>query len=190
MDKKDKKKEDNFAEELIKSRTIIVSQGIDKELAQKFFNQVILLNQLSEKDPIYVYINSPGGCADSGFAMYDILKFIPNPVTTICSGICASAAVMVFLGADKDKNFSLPNSRFLLHQPSTGIQGTAADIQITAEEINKIRTKYNKIVSETTKKDLKKVTTDSKRDFWLSPKEAVKYGLVKKVINSKKEIIK
>ena len=148
------------------------------------------MNGSSEVDPIYVYINSPGGCADSGFAIYDMLKFFKAPVVTICSGLCASAAVMIFLGADEGKNYSLANSRFLLHQPSTGIRGSASDIEITAEEITKTRVRYNEVVSDITGKTVDQVTEDADRDFWMSPAEAKKYGLVSKVIKSISEIKK
>jgi ATP-dependent Clp protease, protease subunit len=170
--------------EIIDSRTIIISDEVSSELAQKVFSQLVIMNGRSEKDPIFVYINSPGGCADSGFAIYDMLKFFKAPVITICSGLCASAAVMIFLGADKGKNYSLPNSRFLLHQPSTGIRGSASDIQITAEEINKLKERYNEVVSDTTGKTVNAVTADADRDFWMSPEEATKYGLVSKVIKT------
>ena len=112
---KDEKKAKPLANEIIESRTIIISEPISEELAKSIFAQIVVLNRKSEKDPIYVYINSPGGDADSGFAIYDMLKFFPAPVVTICSGLCASAAVIIFLAADKGKNYSLPNSRFLLH---------------------------------------------------------------------------
>ena len=170
--------------EIIDSRTIIISDEVSSELAQKVFSQLVIMNGRSEKDPIFVYINSPGGCADSGFAIYDMLKFFKAPVITICSGLCASAAVMIFLGADKGKNYSLPNSRFLLHQPSTGIRGSASDIQITAEEINKLKERYNEVVSDTTGKTVNAVTADADRDFWMSPEEATQYGLVSKVIKT------
>ena len=185
-DSKDKKDAKNGAlqNEVIESRSIIISDEVSSELAQKIFTQLVILNRRSETDPIYVYINSPGGCADSGFAIYDMLRFFKAPVITICSGLCASAAVMIFLGADKGKNYSLPNSRFLLHQPSTGIRGSASDIEITAEEITKLRVRYNEVVADITGKKVDAVTADADRDFWMSPQEANKYGLVHKVISS------
>lgn len=195
LGKEDKEKEEEkdakgggLQNEILNSRTIIVSEEVSPELAQKIFSQVVILNQRSETDPIYVYINSPGGCADSGFAIYDVLRFYPAPVVTICSGLCASAAVIIYLAADKGKNYSLPNSRFLLHQPSTGVRGSASDIQITADEIIKTRVRYNDIVAEITGKTLEEVTAHADRDFWMSPQEAADYGLVSKVITNKSEI--
>lgn len=190
-DKDDKEKEaaaGGLQNEILNSRTIVVSEEVSPELAQKIFSQVVILNQRSETDPIYVYINSPGGCADSGFAIYDVLRFFPAPVVTVCSGLCASAAVIIYLAADKGQNYSLPNSRFLLHQPSTGVKGSASDIQITADEIIKTRVRYNEIVADITGKTVEEVTSDADRDFWMSPKEAADYGLVTKVISNKSEI--
>ena len=186
-DKKNEKKNVN-ENELLESRSIIISEPISKELAKNIFAQVVVLNKRSETEPIYVYINSPGGDADSGFAIYDMLRFHPAPITTICSGLCASAAVIVFLASEEGKNYSLPNSRFLLHQPSTGIQGSASDIQITADEILKTRERYNKIVGSITQKSVKTITKDADRDFWMSSEEALKYKLVSKIVTSKKDI--
>ena len=186
-ERKEKNNEQPLSEDFLKSRSIIISEPISAKLAQSVIQQVILLNQKNAKEAIYIYINSPGGCADSGFAIYDILRFFPNPIITICSGLCASAAVMVFLAADKGKNFSLPNSRFLIHQPSTQIQGTASDIEITADQINKIHKRYNQVISDTTKKTVATITKNANRDFWLDSQEAFKYGLVHKVIKNLKE---
>ena len=184
-DKEPKKEDDTtkaLQNEMIDSRTIIISEEVSPELAQKIFSQLVILNNRSKKDPIHVYINSPGGCADSGFAIYDMFRFFEAPVITIVSGMCASAAVMIFLGADKGKNYSLPNSRFLLHQPSTGVRGSASDIEITADEITKTRVRYNEVVAGVTGKKVEDVSKDADRDFWMSPAEAKSYGLAKKVI--------
>ena len=187
-DEKDKKESGmGLQNEMFESRTIIISEEVSPDLAKKVFSQLVILNQRSTKDPIKVYINSPGGCADSGFAIYDMFRFFEAPVITIVSGMCASAAVMIFLGADKGKNYSLPNSRFLLHQPSTGIRGSASDIQITADEIEKTRVRYNDVVAGVTGKKNEQVSDDADRDFWMSPQEAEEYGLVQKVITSMKE---
>ncbi|MCM8541657.1 MAG: ATP-dependent Clp protease proteolytic subunit [Lentisphaeraceae bacterium] len=184
-DKKDEKAEGKgLQNEILDSRTIIISEEVSPELAKKVFQQLVILNRRSEEDAVFVYINSPGGCADSGFAIYDMLRYFKAPVITVVSGLCASAAVMIYLGSDKGKNYSLPNSRFLLHQPSTGIKGSASDIEITAEEINKIRERYDGVVSEITGKSKKQVADDADRDFWMSAQEAKKYGLVTKIITS------
>jgi ATP-dependent Clp protease protease subunit len=145
-----------------------------------------------EKDnaekPITVIINSPGGSADSGFGIYDMLRFVKPPIITLTAGLCASAAVILFLAGDKERRFALPNARFLIHQPSTSAVGPAADLEITANEILKMRDQFNVIISAETGQDLKRVNADSNRDFWLSAEEAVKYGLVHKIVKSRDEI--
>ena len=169
---------------MLKARSILVSETVTDKLSRKVQSQLILLQQDDDTSPITVYINSPGGSADSGFAIFDALRFFKPPIRTIVTGLCASAAVMIQLSAPKELRYSLPNSRFLLHQPSTMVMGSASDIQITAEEIVKLRERYNEIVSEETGKSVKQVTSDSDRDFWLSPEDAKKYGLVSKVITN------
>ncbi|MBP5232507.1 MAG: ATP-dependent Clp protease proteolytic subunit [Planctomycetes bacterium] len=181
-DKKEDKKDEGFGKELLNARAIIISEEVSEELAQKVYAQLLVLNQRSKELPIYVYVNSPGGDADSGFGIYDMMRFVDAPVVTIAAGLCASAGVTIFLGADKGRNYALANARFLLHQPSTGVQGTASDMEITAEEINKTRERYNQIVADVTGKSLDTLRKDADRDFWMSAEEAVRYGLVSKII--------
>jgi ATP-dependent Clp protease, protease subunit len=170
---------------LLKTRSILVFEQVSDKLARRVQSTLLLLQQDDEKAPITVYINSPGGSADSGFAIYDSLRFFKPPVRTVVNGLCASAAVMIYLAAPKERRFSLPNSRFLLHQPSTMAYGSASDIQINAEEIVKLRERYNQIVGEECGgKSMEQVTKDADRDFWLSPEEAKKYGLVGKVVKN------
>jgi ATP-dependent Clp protease, protease subunit len=180
--------EGGLLKQLLKTRAIQVYEPISDKIARKVHSQLLLMQQLDEKAPITVYVNSPGGAADSGFAIYDALRFFKPPVRTVVNGLCASAAVMVFLAAPKERRFSLPNSRFLLHQPSTFVQGSASDIEISAEEIVKLRLRYNQIVSAETGKTIDQVTKDADRDFWLSPDEAKQYGLVGKVIKNMGEL--
>lgn len=174
--------------ELLESRTIIISQGIDSQLARSIYSRLILLEKDNAEKPITVIINSPGGSADSGFGIYDMLRFIKPQIVTLTAGLCASAAVIIFLAGEKEKRFTLPNGRFLIHQPSTSAVGPAADLEITAHEILKMRDQFNKIISQETGQDLKKVTADTNRDFWLSADEAVKYGLVRKIVQSRDDI--
>ncbi len=176
--------------ELLESRTLVMSQTIDAPLARNIYSRLILLEKDSTEKPVTVIINSQGGSADSGFGIYDMLRFIQCPVITLTAGLCASAAVIVFLAGEKDRRFSLPNSRFLIHQPSTSAVGPAADLEITAHQILKIRDQFNAIIARETGKDIKTVTTDTNRDFWLSAEEAVEYNLVSKIIESRKEIEK
>jgi len=186
-DEKDKEKDSGdggLLKQLLKTRAIQVYEPISDKIARKVHSQLLLMQQQDEKAPVTVYINSPGGAADSGFAIYDALRYFKPPVRTVVNGLCASAAVMVFLAAPRERRFSLPNSRFLLHQPSTFVQGSASDIEISAEEIVKLRLRYNQIVSAETGKSADQVTKDADRDFWLSPDEAKTYGLVGKVVKS------
>jgi ATP-dependent Clp protease, protease subunit len=173
---------------LIKARTILISEVVSDKLARAVQAQALIMNDDDEKKPITVYINSPGGSADSGFAIYDILRFVKPPVRTVVNGLCASAAVIIYLAAAKDKRFATPNSRFLLHQPSTRVMGSASDIAISAEEIVKLRERYNSIVAAETGKTVEQVTKDADRDFWLSPHGAREYGLVGKIAKSMTEI--
>jgi len=174
--------------ELLESRTIIISQSIDSQLARSIYSRLILLEKDDKKKPITVIINSPGGSADSGFGIYDMLRFVNPSVVTLTAGLCASAAVIIFLAGDKERRYALPNSRFLIHQPSTSAVGPAADLEITAHQILKMRDQFNEIISRETGKDLKKVTADTNRDFWLSAKEAVDYGLVSKIVQNRNEM--
>jgi ATP-dependent Clp protease protease subunit len=186
----DEEKEDRggLLRRLMKTRSILASEVVTDRLARKIQTQLILMQQDDEKAPITVYINSPGGSADSGFAIYDALRFYKPPVRTVVTGLCASAAVMIYLASPRERRFSLPNSRFLLHQPSTMAVGSASDLRINAEEIVKLRERYNQIVARETGKTADQVTQDADRDFWLSPEDAHKYGLVGKIIKSYAEL--
>ena len=173
---------------LLKTRAILVFEQVSDKLARRVQSTLLLLQQDDEKAPITVYINSPGGSADSGFAIYDALRFFKPPIRTIVNGLCASAAIIIHLAAPKERRFSLPNGRFLIHQPSTYVQGSASDIEISANKILKLRERYNEIVGEECGKTAEQVTKDADRDFWLSPEEAKKYGLVSKVVKTFGEI--
>lgn len=173
---------------LLKARTILISEVVTDRLARRVQAQAFIMNEEDSNKPITVYINSPGGSADSGFAIYDTLRFVKPPVRTIVTGLCASAAVVIYLAAPKDRRFATPNSRFLLHQPSTRVMGTASDIAISAEEIVKLRERYNQIVAAETGKTVQQVTKDADRDFWLSPEDAKTYGLVGRIVRSMGEL--
>lgn len=175
-------------EKLIEARTIMVTRPITDLLAEKIYAQLAILENIDSSKMITLIINSPGGHADSGFGIYDMLKFSPCPIRSVVAGMCASAAVPVFVAAKKGERLSLPNSRFLLHQPSTRARGDASDIAITASEINKLKLKYNLIMSEATGQSVEKLTADADRDFWLSPDDAVKYGLVDRVVRHRGEL--
>ena len=124
---------------LMKSRRIIASRQVTDRMAQDMITRLLLLEQEDPKAPITLYINSPGGSADSGFAIYDAMKMVSCPIRTVVVGLCASAGVTIFMGGDKGQKYATPYSRFMLHQPSTGAIGAASDLEITAREILRIR---------------------------------------------------
>ncbi len=192
-DEEDDKKTDDGAKfeglmhKLMKTRAVLVAGNVNQDLAEKVMAQLLALDADSS-DPITVFISSPGGHVDSGFAIYDTMRFLNSPVRTIGAGWVASIAVPIFFGADKPNRYSLPNTRFLLHQPSGGAGGQAADIRIQAQEILKIRAKINLLISNGTGKPIEQVGKDSDRDFWMSAEEAVAYGLVHKIIKAKSEL--
>ncbi len=188
-DDKDKKdKGTPFAEKLLKSRTIIASKGVDDELAASVIAQLLVLEQDDPEKPITVIVNSPGGSADSGFAIYDAMRFVKCPVRSIVMGLCASAGVMIFLGGDKGSRFATPTARFLLHQPSMRTMGQASDLEIVSKEIDRLKIQYNQIVADASGKKLAEVNESVNRDFWLSAEESVAYDFVDKVVASRQEI--
>ncbi|MBI2422518.1 MAG: ATP-dependent Clp protease proteolytic subunit [Candidatus Hydrogenedentes bacterium] len=188
-----KKKEDESAKQegafqkMMKSRTVLINGTVNQELAEKVMTQLLILDADSN-EPIRVIVTSPGGHVDSGFAIYDTMKFVNSPIVTVGAGWVASIAVPIFFGGDKGKRYSLPNTRFLLHQPSGGAGGQASDIRIEAQEILKIRAKINLMISGETGQPVDKVAKDSDRNFWMNAEEALAYGLISKIVNSAKEL--
>lgn len=175
-------------EKFLKARTILVSEPITSELAKRIYQSLILLEADDPEKLITLILNSPGGEADTGFGIYDMMRFVRPPVRTIVAGLCASAAVMVFLAAPKEHRLSLPNSRFLLHQPSSSTFGQASDLEIASREILKLRDRYNEVVAHETGKSIDKITEDADRDFWMSAQEAKEYGLVTAVVQNRAEL--
>ncbi|MBI4532194.1 MAG: ATP-dependent Clp protease proteolytic subunit [Candidatus Latescibacteria bacterium] len=174
--------------ELMKSRTILVSQMIIPEATERVLAQLLVLEREDPDGPIKVFINSPGGSADDGFAIFDMLRFVSCPIKTISSGLTASAATIVLLATSKENRFALPNSRIMIHQPSVGVQGSASDIKITAEQVLKLRDRANRLIAEETGQPLKKVEEDTNRDYWLSPTEALEYGLIGRIATIHREV--
>lgn len=187
-DEKDNLRLDHIGAKLMKSRTIMITDVITKRLAQKTIAQLLIMEQEDPKKEIKVFINSPGGDADAGFAIYDIMKFVKPRIINICAGVAASAAVIILLGTGRENRISLPNARILIHQPSTGVHGTASDIQIEASEILKCREKINRMIATETNQEFAKVENDTKRNYWMSAEEAVKYGLISKIIKTHSDL--
>ena len=187
-DEKKQKAPEQFSEKFLKTRQIILTGEINKELADSIVRQLLILDSEDEKSPIYMYIDSPGGDVDAGFAIFDMIRFINAPVYLIGMGLIASTATLVLLAVDKEFRIGLPNSRYLIHQPLGGMRGVATDIEIYAKDMEKIRAKLNSLIAEQTGTSLEQVTKDTERDFWLDSDEAVKYGLISKIIAKKSEL--
>jgi ATP-dependent Clp protease protease subunit len=166
-----------------KSRTVIVTGEINDKLAQRTVTQLLALAEDSDA-PINMFISSPGGHVESGDMVHDMIKFIRPMVRTIGSGWVASAGALIFVGAEKKNRYCLPNTRFLLHQPSGGIGGTASDMQIQAEQLRIMRDRFDKLFAAATGQTAERIAKDTQRDFWLTTKEALDYGLLGAVISS------
>lgn len=167
---------------LLKDRIIFLGGHIDDEVANIIIAELLFLESEDPKKEIQLYINSPGGEVYSGMAIYDTMKYIKAPVSTICVGLAASMAAFLLSGGEKGKRFALPNSRMLIHQPAGGTQGQASDIKIQAEEILRIREEMNKILAQNTGQTLAIIEKDTDRDFYMKASEAKKYGLIDKIL--------
>src|SRR5215472_5959580 len=166
---------------LFKARTVLIFGEIDMKLAERVTAQLLAFSTESEDD-IRVIVNSPGGHVESGDTIHDMIRFVGPKVRMIGTGWVASAGAHIFLGAKKSRRFCLPNTRFLLHQPLGGVRGPASDISIEAEEILKMRERLIREISKETGQPYEKVVKDTDRNFWMSAEEAVKYGVVGKII--------
>ena len=185
--KPQEKPTDPLAEKFLKTRQVLMSGEVSEELADKIVKQLLIL-EADNSDPIYLYIDSPGGDVDAGFAIFDTIRFINAPVYCIGMGLVASAAALILLAAPKERRLGFPNSHYLIHQPSSGMKGVATDIEIHAAEIAKTKEKINKIIAEETGTSLDKVSKDTDRDYWLNAEESVSYGLISRVISKRSDL--
>lgn len=176
---------------LLEKRVIFVSEGINSAVAKKVVNNLLAMDAQDSSKPIYMYLNSPGGEVNSGFAIYDTMRYINSEVRVICTGLTASIGTIILLGAPKKHRYTMPNTRFLIHQPLIGghIQGQASDLEITAREIIKTRSKINHLLAEECGQPLSRVEEDTVRDYWMNAEEAKTYGLVTKIVANIKEIV-
>jgi ATP-dependent Clp protease protease subunit len=174
-------------EKTFKSRTVLLFGTIDDAVAQDIVRRLIAL-AADSPDPIDMLISSPGGHLESGDSIHDVIKFIAAPVNVVGTGWVGSAATHVYLSVPKERRFCLPNTRFLIHQPSGGAGGQATDIAIQAREIVKARERIAHTIAKATGQPLERVLTDIERDRWLSAQEAIDYGLVGKVIERHAEL--
>lgn len=166
---------------LLKDRIIILSGEINDTTSNIVIAELLYLDSLNHDD-ISIYINSPGGSVTSGMAIYDTMNFIKSDVSTICIGMAASMAAFLLSSGEKGKRYCLPNSEVMIHQPLGGAEGQATEIKIAAERILKLKDKLNKLLSKNTNQNIKKVSKDTERDYFLSAKEALDYGLVDKIL--------
>jgi ATP-dependent Clp protease protease subunit len=188
-DEKDAKESgvDPLLNKMLKTRTILLSGEIKKDLAERTIRQLLLLEDMGD-DPIRIFIDSPGGDADAGYAIFDMIRFVKPPVWTIGMGLVASAAAIIQLASPRDQRVGLPNSHYLIHQPLSGIRGVATDIEIHARELDKLREKINRLIGEETGVSVEQVEKDTDRDYWMSAEEAVKYGLISRIVTSRGEL--
>ena len=171
---------------LLKERIIFLTGPIDDNIASLICAQLLFLESENPKKEISFYINSPGGIVWSGLAMYDTMQYISSKIMTICIGQAASAGSLLLTAGEKDMRFSLPNSRIMVHQPSGGYQGQVTDIEIQTNEIIKTKKKLNQIYAKHTGRDIKEVELAMERDKYLSPEEAIKFGLIDKLVENRK----
>jgi ATP-dependent Clp protease, protease subunit len=171
----------------LEARTVLIFGGIDQKLAERVSAQLLYLDHVSH-DPIKLIVNSPGGHVESGDTIHDLIQFIESPVAVIGTGWVASAGTHIFLGAEKSRRFCLPNTRFLIHQPSGGAGGKATDIAIQAKEIVKMRERLGRVIADKTGQKLARVMEDIERDYWMTTDEAIAYGILGKVITKMSEV--
>ncbi|RKX77558.1 MAG: ATP-dependent Clp protease proteolytic subunit [Spirochaetes bacterium] len=179
--------QEGFIQKLLKTRNILLSGEINKALAERIIRQLLLMEDAGD-EPVRVFIDSPGGDADAGFAIFDMMRFVKPEIYTIGTGLVASAAAIILLASPKQRRLSLPNAHFLIHQPLSGIRGVATEIEIHAREIEKMRLKINNLISQETGTPLEKVEQDTDRDFWMNSEEAKEYGLISRVVKKREEI--
>ncbi len=186
-DKGKEQEQEATLEKMLKTRTIILSGEVNKELAEKVIRQLLLLEADSD-EPVKVFIDSPGGDVDAGFAIFDMIRFVKPEVYTIGMGLVASAGALILLAAPKDRRIGLPNSHYLIHQPLSGMRGVATEIEIHAKELEKLRIKLNNLIAEETGQKIDQVEKDTDRDYWMGSAEALDYGLISKVVKSRNEM--
>jgi len=172
---------------LLKDRIILLGSSIDDHVASLICAQLLFLESEDPEKEIYMYINSPGGVVSSGMAIYDTMQYISAPVATLCLGQASSMGALLLCAGEKGMRYALPHSRIMIHQPLGGAQGQATDIRIHAQEILRLRDELNDILVHHTGQDIEKIREDTERDHFLSAEEAVRYGLIDKVMRSRAE---
>ena len=174
---------------LLMDRIVFLGSPINDEVANILIAQLLFLQAENADKDVYLYINCPGGAVYAGLAIYDTIQFMTAPVSTICMGMAASMGALLLGAGTKGKRSALPNSRIMIHQPSGGSQGTAADIEIQAKEILYARGRINEILAKHTGQSIEKVAEDADRDRFMSPHEAIEYGLIDQVISNQSDVV-
>ena len=192
LEDKENKNEQNMNaagqyDKLLKTRSLLLSGEINKDSADKLIKDLLVL-EAESNEPVRIFINSPGGDVDAGFAIYDMVRFISCPVIMIGMGLVASAASLILLAVPAERRIGLPNSSYLIHQPLSEMKGNATDIEIHAMQLEKMKAKINCIIAEATGMGLDTVTADTDRDHWLDAFEAQKYGLISRVVESRSKL--
>ncbi|MDR1559136.1 MAG: ATP-dependent Clp protease proteolytic subunit [Clostridiales bacterium] len=174
--------QEKLIEKLLNTRTIILSGEINQAQAERISTQLLLL-QSSGNDPVKMFINSQGGHVEAGDTIHDMIQFVKPRVIVIGTGWVASAGITIYLAANKEDRLSLPNTRYMIHQPLGGAQGQASDIKIEADEIIKMRARINRMISDATGQPLERVDQDTLRNHWMDVNQAIEYGIVSRVIS-------
>ncbi len=192
LEDKENKNEQNMNaagqyDKLLKTRSLLLSGEINKDSADKLIKDLLVL-EAESSDPVRIFINSPGGDVDAGFAIYDMVRFVTCPVIMIGMGLVASAASLILLAVPAERRIGLPNSSYLIHQPLSEMKGNATDIEIHAMQLEKMKAKINCIIAEATGMSLETVTADTDRDHWLDALEAQKYGLISRIVESRSKL--
>lgn len=167
---------------LLMDRIVFLGSAIDDNVANIIIAQLLFLDAEDPERDIYLYVNSPGGTVYSGLAVYDTMRHLRAPVSTFCVGMAASMAAVLIAAGERGKRAALPNSRIMIHQPSSGTQGTAADIEIAAREILHIRQRLNEIMADHTGQTPERIAEDVDRDRFMSPTEAMEYGIIDRIL--------
>jgi ATP-dependent Clp protease protease subunit len=178
---------DPLISKMLKTRTILLSGEINKDLSERTIRQLLLLEDMGD-EPVRIFIDSPGGDAYAGYAIFDMIRFVKPPVWTIGMGLVASAAAIILLASPKERRVGLPNSQYLIHQPLSGIRGVATEIEIHARELDKLKERINRLIAGETGAAFEQVEKDTDRDYWMNAEEARTYGLLSRVLVSRDEL--
>lgn len=183
----EKQQPNAFMKKLFEERTILIYGEINQDLAREVTSQLLLLAAMGD-EPIKIFINSQGGHVEAGDTIHDMIKFVKPEVIVIGTGWVASAGITIYLAADAKNRYSLPNTRYMIHQPAGGVQGQSTEIQIEAKEIIRMRERVNRLIAEATGQTYEKIAKDTDRNFWMSADEAKDYGMISKIIQTSDEI--